>query len=337
MLHALAASLSQIFSDRTPMVNFTTVSRWLPLVVCASLLGCTEPEPETNERMTIGVVSYGASNVSLEKYQRFQNYLAEQTKIPFDLEIAYNELQAAQQIDRGNWQVVFAPPGLAAMADKRGYEQQFVLDRPNQSEYALIVVRADSEVNEVVDLGFKDIAMGEPGSAAGYYLPLYYLYGLTLNKVHFAPTPATVLEWVSDGTVAAGAISEQEFETFRTKFPDTEFKVLLHSKDQTAKERPIPPGVVLLGVVERGQGEFIARIMREAPADITSDAQYIPTGNLPDYKEMVRVVEKIKPLESQVKQSPAVLTLEHLDAVSSKELTQPVEAAPVPETVPADS
>ena len=294
------------------MVNFTTVSRWLPLVICASLLGCSEPEPVTNEKLTIGVVSYGDSKISLEKYQRFQNYLAEQTKIPFELEIAYNELQAVQRIERGNWHVVFAPPGLAAMADKRGYEQKFVLDRPDQSEYALIVVRDDSPVQDVVDLSFEEIAMGEPGSAAGYYLPLYYLYGLTLEKVHFAPTPETILEWVSDGTVTAGAISEQEFEKFRGRFPDTEFRILLHSKDQTAKARPIPPGVVLLGVIERGQGEFIARVMREAPADITSDAQYIPAGNLPDYNEMIRVVEKIKPLESQVKQAPAVLTLEHL-------------------------
>ena len=272
--------------------------------------------------MTIGVVSYGDSEVSLEKYQRFQNYLAEQTKIPLELEIAYNELQAVEQIERNRWQIVFAPPGIAAMADKQGYTQEFVLERADQSEYSLIVVDDSSSIQDLDDLAFSEVAMGEPGSAAGYYLPLYNLYGLTLDKVHFAPTPEKVLEWIDDGTVDAGAISEQELQEFQSNFPDTEFRVLAQSK------RKIPPGVVMLGLIERGQSEFITRVMREAPADIVSDAQYIANANLPDYNEMIRVVERIRPLESQVKQEPAVLTLEHLgkETESSNDESESSEA-----------
>jgi phosphonate transport system substrate-binding protein len=284
-----------------PLKRLTTA------LVLMGLVSCTPAEPVNTDKMIIGVVSYDNAEVSLEKYQRFQNYLGEQTKIPLELEIAYNELQAVDQIERGNWDIVFAPPGLAALATQRGYTQLFPLERADISEHSLIVVLEDSSITRLVDLSFKPVAMGKPGSAAGYYLPLYNLYGLTLEEVYFAPTPKTILEWVSDGTVAAGAISEQEFEQYQRDFPEVDFRVLNESR------RSIPPGVVLLGVVERGQGEYITRVMKEAPADITSDARYIPTAELPDYSEMIRVVEKIKPLESQVKQVPAVLTLEHLE------------------------
>ncbi len=278
-----------------------------PLAV-TGLVSCGDTVDTTStDKMTIGVVSYGEADVSLEPYQRFQNYLAEETKIAFELELAYNELQAVQQIESGNWSLVFAPPGLAVLAGKRGYTQLFSLDDVDKSEHSLIVVRSDSPAQTLDDLAYTTVAMGEPGSAAGYYLPLYNLYGLTLESVEFAPTPERLLQWVDEGTVAAGAISEQDFDQYKNAFSAADFRVLSQSK------RKIPSGVVLLGVVERGQGEFIRRVMETAPSTIASDAQYIPTVPLPNYRDMVKVVERVRPLEAQVKRSPAVLTLEHLE------------------------
>lgn len=280
---------------------------WILSLIVMVAVGCADVNTVSTDRMTIGVVSYGDSEVSLEKYQRFQDYLAEQTKIAFELEVAYNELQAIHQIENGNWSLVFAPPGLAVIAGKQGYSQLFPLDDADRSEHSFIVVQADSPIETLTDLAYKTIGMGEPGSAAGYYLPLYNFYGLTLEEVKFAPTPETLLSWVEAGDVAAGAISEKDFEQYKGQFPGSTFKVLYESK------RNIPAGVVLLGVVERGQGEFIKRTMQEAPSAITSDARYIPSAPLPNYSDMVKVVERVRPLESQVQQVPAVLTLEHLE------------------------
>ncbi|MGB7087099.1 MAG: PhnD/SsuA/transferrin family substrate-binding protein [Phormidesmis sp.] len=279
----------------------------LPFMMLIGIAGCAEVDTVSTDKLTIGVVSYGDSEVSLEQYQRFQNYLAEQTKIAFELEVAYNELQAVQQIETGNWSLVFAPPGLAVIAGKRGYTQLFPLDDADKSEHSLIVVLADSPIETLDDLAYQTVAMGEPGSAAGYYLPLYNLYGLTLEEVKFAPTPERLLAWVDDGTVVAGAISEQDFETHKNKFSAADFRTLSTSK------RNIPAGTVLLGVVERGQGEYIKQTMQSAPSNITSDARYIPTAPLPNYNDMIKVVERVRPLEDQVKNTPAVLTLEHLE------------------------
>lgn len=274
------------------------------LLLLGTLAGaCTPQEPISNDRLTIGVVSYGETEVSLDRYQRFQNFLAEQTKIPIDLEIAYNELKAVEEIDRSNWDIVFAPPGLAAIADKRGYTRLFPLENQGQAKFGLIVVRADSDIDELSDLQDQVVALGERGSAAGYYLPLYDLYGLTLQEARFAPTPKTVLEWLDASEVAAGALAETDFEEYKHSFGADTFRVLHRS-------RAIPPGVVLMGVVERNQAEFITRIMAEAPADIASDAQYIPGANLPSYDHFIQIVEKVRPLEERVQQQPATLTMD---------------------------
>ena len=135
-------------------------------------------------------------------------------------------------------------------------------------------------------------------------MPLYDLYGLTLAEVRFAPTPKTILEWLSQGTVAAGALSEDEFQRHRREFSPTKFRILYTS-------RFVPPGVVLLGpTVEHNQEEQIKAAMRAAPANIAGDAGYIPNAKLPNYKQFIQLVQKVRPLETRVREKPAVLTFD---------------------------
>ena len=79
------------------------------------------------------------------------------------------------------------------------------MESTSRRQRSLIVVRNDSSIQKVSDLANKTIALGEPGSASGYYLPLYDLYGLTLAQIRSAPTPKTVLEWLGDGSISKSA------------------------------------------------------------------------------------------------------------------------------------
>lgn len=91
----------------------------LALLACCglSLAGCTErPAIAPPARLTIGLVSYGAEASAFEPYQRFQTYLAEQLQAVVELDPAYNELRAVEQVQQGAWSLVFAPAGLAAIA-----------------------------------------------------------------------------------------------------------------------------------------------------------------------------------------------------------------------------
>jgi phosphonate transport system substrate-binding protein len=265
--------------------------------------GCNnEKEDIRSEKLTIGVVSYGEGAVSLDKYERFKDYIAKQTQSIVELEPAYNELQALEQIQHKNWEIVFAPPGLAAIAiSKELYTPLFSMEGSSGRQRSLLIVRDDKPIKTMADLANKTLALGAAGSATGYYVPLYDLYGLTLAQIRFAPTPKTVLQWLNDGTVDAGALSETDFELYQREFSTTKFRILHTS-------RWIPPAVVILAPsIERNQQQQIQKAMSQAPGDITADAGYVPLAKVPNYEQFIKLVEKVRPLEAQVKKTPAVL------------------------------
>lgn len=274
-------------------------------VLLLQAVGCgTAKVSDQPMRLTIGLVSYDDGASSLEKYQRFQTYLAEQLQAVVELEPVFNEIRAVEQIRADRWSLVFAPSGLAAIAIAEAkYLPIFpTLGPPNQK--SVLVVRDDSPFQSLGDLANQTMALGEPGSATGYYLPLYDLYGLTLEKIEFAPTPATALEWIVDGKVAAGAMSENAFQQQRNAFENVAFRVLHAS-------RAIPPGAVLISPsVDRNQQQYIEQAMQNAPSNMTADAGYVPNASPPDLTQLIALVKKVRPLESRLKEQPAVLTLD---------------------------
>ncbi|BAZ41225.1 hypothetical protein NIES4101_71870 [Calothrix sp. NIES-4101] len=281
------------------------------LVILLGLIevGCgTKQEQINTEKLSIGVVSYGEGTVSLEKYDRFKNYIAEQTKSIVELEPAYNELQAVEQVQRQNWEIVFAPPGLAAIAiGKSQYLPLFSMEGVTSTQRSLLLVRDDKPIQKIGDLQNKIVALGETGSAAGFYVPLYDLYGLTLKQIQQVPTPKVALTRLNDGTVDAAAMSERDFEIYKRDFPATKFRVLHTS-------RWIPAGVVLLGPkVERNRQQQIEKAMREASPDVAADAGYITAAKVPNYDQFIQLIEKVRPLEDKVRQVPVVLVHQQLN------------------------
>ncbi len=268
------------------------------------MAGCAR-EPETPiGKLTVGIVSYGEGTASLEQYDRFKQYLGEQTGAVVELEPVYNEIQALEQIQRQSWSIVFAPPGLAAIAiDQQQYLPVFPLESQG-TETSVLVVRADSGIQELKDLQNRVLALGEEGSAAGYYLPLYDLYGLTLAEIRFAPTPKTALEWLDEGAIDAAALSQAQLEEYEFEV-DVELQVIHQS-------RAIPPGAVLLGPrIERNQEQVIRQALSQATSDIAGDAGYIPTSDAPDYSRLIEFIQKVEPIEANVREMPAVLAVDN--------------------------
>lgn len=255
-------------------------------------------------RLTVGLVSYDAGAASVEKFTPFQRYLEESLAATVELEPVFNEIRAVEQIQAQEWDLVFAPAGLAAIAiTDAQYIPLFPL-QGNPRQRSVLVVKEDAAVSALPDLANTAIALGEAGSATGYYLPLYDLYGLTLKEIQFAPTPKTVLQWVADDEVVAGALSEEDFQQYRKELSSTPFRVLHES-------RVITSGAVLLSPrIERNQQRLIETAMKAAPASIASDAGYVPNAAVPDFNQLIQLVEKVRPLEARVREQPAVLTIE---------------------------
>jgi len=157
---------------------------------------------------------------------------------------------------------------------------------------SILVVRKNSPIQNLRELEGQTVALGQPGSATGYYFPLYNLYGLTLSELMFAPTPKTVLEWVAQGKASAGALSKEEFDSYSSQLKQTEFRIVYTDPHY------VPSGIVLLEpTIESNSQEQIRKVMREAPSAIAQEVGYVPNGRLPNYQYMIAVVKRVNLIE----------------------------------------
>jgi phosphonate transport system substrate-binding protein len=268
----------------------------------AFLYGCTSSELSGQKKLVIGVVSYGKGNNVAERYAPLKTHLESQLKSIIEIEPAYNEIQAVQQIERKAWDIVFAPPGLAAIAISDAQYLPILPQSGGEKERSVIVVRQDSPMSKLNDLANQTVALGQAGSATGYYLPIYNLYGLTLAGTRLSPTPKTTLEWVSKGEVMAGALSVTELNQYRGDFSPIKFRVLARDTHQ------IPSGSVLVGsTVDRNVQEQIRKALETAPAPVAAAAEYVTNAKPPDYSYLVKVVKRVRPIAKRIKEKPAPL------------------------------
>lgn len=289
-----------------------------PLILIGLVIsGCSSPKCPQGS-LVIGLVGYDTGVRSVEQYEKFKQYLAQQTCKFVELEPTFNELNAIDQVQKKNWSLVFAPPGLAAIAiDKEQYVPIFPLESlPN--ERSVIVVKQDSSVQNLSDLNNKIIALGIPGSATGYYLALYDLYGLTLAEIRFASNPKTILEWLDQNQIDAGVMSEDEFQRYRLEFlAENKFRVYRQQLGYTKfriihKTRPTPSGLVLLNpTLNFLEKESIIKAMKQAHSSIVTDVGYLPNAKIPDYKEFIIFVKKVQLIDSKIREKPAALIIEN--------------------------
>lgn len=265
------------------------------------LFSCTASSPNFTGTITVGIVSYETGNQSINDYQNFKEYLAEQTGTFVELEPSFSELQALEQIKRQAWSVVFAPPGLAAIAtQEQQYTPLFPIDTINDN--AVIIVKENSSIRILMDLNNKIIGLGQPGSLTGYYLPLYDLYGLTLAEIKFSPTPKTLLTQLAESKIDAAALSENQFLEYGQQFPSIKFRIL-------HKSRPIPPGSLLVSpTLNPQQQQKIQIILQQAPPNIIQQVGYIPRAKVPNYQQLIEFIEKVRPLEGKLQEKPVSLT-----------------------------
>ena len=270
------------------------------LGLAAGLVSCGGRERSTTGRLTIGLVSYEQGARSVEQYTQFNEILAEATHSLIELEVAFNERKALEELQRQSWSMVFASPGLTAIAiDQYRYIPLF--PQLGQLIRSLLVVKEDSPLTTLNDLTDQTVALGQVGSATGYYLPLYDLYGLTLAEIRFASTPSQILEWVQEDEVVAGALGRDQYNDLRRQGL-TEGLRILHTS------RPIPPGSLLLGPsVDRNLQEVITRTLNEIPPNIAEDAGYIPNADPPDYRYLIELVSRVRPLEGRLRETPVRL------------------------------
>jgi phosphonate transport system substrate-binding protein len=265
-------------------------------------VGCSSSEVPEQKKLVIGIVSYGQGSLSLEQYAELKAHMEFQLKSMVELEPAYNEVQALQQVERKAWDVVFAPAGLAAIAISDAHYLPILPRSGGEKDHSVIVVKEDSPVRQLKDLANGTLALGQEGSATGYYYPVFNLYGMTMAQVRFAPTPKTILEWLDRGEVTAGALSIGELEHYRSDFPKAKFRILYRDNHR------VPSGSILVGpTVERNGQQQILKALESVPASLAASAEYIPNAQPPDYAFLIKVVKQVRPIAKRIKEKPAPL------------------------------
>ncbi|MEH1874096.1 phosphate/phosphite/phosphonate ABC transporter substrate-binding protein [Nostoc sp.] len=262
---------------------------------------CQSPR-EFEGTLTIGVINYGGGEEIINQYAKFNNYLGEKTNSYIQLEPAFNENKAVERLEARAWSLVFAPPGLATIAIARHqYVPLFPLIGISNLR-SIFVVRKDNPISDLKQLQGQAIALGQLGSATGYYFPLYNLFGTTLAQILFAPTPKAALELVAEGKAIACAVSEAELSLYGSQLGSTQFRILFKDPHY------VPLGVVLIGPnVERNRQEFIRKVMSDAPSGLAEEVGYVPNGQVPDYKYMISMVDRVSSITSKLQNKPVRL------------------------------
>lgn len=271
-----------------------------------NLLGFTfaacQPRKDFEGTLTVGVINYGGGEQIIKQYAKFNSYLGEKTNAYIQLEPAFNENKAVERLEARAWSLVFAPPGLAAIAIARHqYLPLFPLIGISNLR-SIFVVRKDNPISDLKQLKGQTVALGQLGSATGYYFPLYNLFGTTLAQILFAPTPKAALELVAQGKAIACAVSKTELALYGSQLGPTEFRILFKDPHY------VPLGVVLIGPnVELKRQEFIHKIMSDAPSNFTQEVGYVPNGQVPDYKYMISVIDRVSSITSGLQNKPVHL------------------------------
>jgi phosphonate transport system substrate-binding protein len=251
--------------------------------------------------LVIGAISYDEGEQTIQQYDRLSHYLGKNLKTHITLEPVRNETTALERIQNRDWSMVFAPPGVAAIAIA---DHQYTPILPLQGIgdlRSILVIRRDHPIQDIHQLSNQQVALGQPGSAVGYYIPLYNLYGLVLAQILFAPTPDMVLEWVQQGKAIAGAVSLSDLNS---KQPENraKFRVLFTDPHH------LPAGVILISsTLDANYQDHIRRLLVEAPMEILQDVGYVPNAPVPDYQYMITVVKRVQKIANRLHEKPVRL------------------------------
>ncbi|MDJ0582476.1 PhnD/SsuA/transferrin family substrate-binding protein [Crocosphaera sp.] len=271
------------------------------VLIVFTLFGC-QSRQQLPSRITLGVVSFGEDEQLEEKYGELKTYLESELNSIVELEPAYNERQAVAQINDKGWDLVFASPGLAAIASQKSAYIPILPLEGGLNNRSIFVVAQESSFQNLSDLNGQSVALGQPGSATGYYFPLLNLYGLTLSNIRLAATPKQALQWLAQGEVVAAAMSLEQYNRYRATVPENKFRVLYQD------DNSVPNGSVLVSnQLPQIEQEGLLRILTSAPPMISASVGYIANGEVPNYQELIGVIDKVTPITDNIQQQPAIL------------------------------
>ena len=97
-------------------------------------------------------------------------------------------------------------------------------------------------------------------------------------------------------------MSLEQYNRYRATVPESKFRVLYQD------DNSVPNGSVLVSNhLPQIEQEGLRRILTSAPPMIPGSVGYIANGEVPNYQELIGVIDKIPPITDHIQQQPAML------------------------------
>ncbi|PSF35657.1 hypothetical protein C7H19_15555 [Aphanothece hegewaldii CCALA 016] len=228
--------------------------------------------------LTIGILT------DAKYYEKFKEYLSNQLESTVkDVKIeSVNRCYeyARNKIASKDWDVVFTlSPMNSIAASDNGYTwvARMFPDKPEYYQAALYT-KKNSSINSIKELNSSHkIALGCIGSASSFYMPIYQLYGKTLNITK------DYRDRELDNLVIKGNV---DVSARAASFVDeTKFKIIHKSSD-------IPgSGVYLSPDLAPEIQQQIINVMKNAPLELKKEANY-GDGKEPNWTEFRKIANK---------------------------------------------
>ncbi|WP_099239788.1 phosphate/phosphite/phosphonate ABC transporter substrate-binding protein [Synechococcus sp. BDU 130192] len=247
-----------------------------------------------NTQLIIGTIFETRNQFDLADYleesfvpKNYWDFLrGEKVKVYIDGDGETSYEKAKENIEEKTWDIAFtASPVLSIYAKQKQYS--FAAEMfPGQAAYESgLFVRTDSPIQSINDITAEHtIALGEFGtSASSFYMPVYDLYGRTLN-LDLGNRGAKIKEKVETGVVDIGA-------AFAGYAEDPNLRLI-------AQSRAIPSsGVYLSPNLSSNDQKIIQKVMLSASENIRSqDKSNYGAGQEVDYSSFQKIVERIDEL-----------------------------------------
>ncbi|HEY9825658.1 MAG TPA: protein kinase [Stenomitos sp.] len=243
--------------------------------------------------LDIGVVSIPRANhkaayTELETYfkDKLQAQLGDQVGVKLHvIETSEDKAleRAKQEIKAQNWELAFTTVpmlSVAAVANQYQFAARMFPHRPQTT--SVLFVRKNSPIQSLDDLNAaKSIALGDFNSAQSFYMPIYDLYGKTM-QVDLDNTPGKSIEKVRSGLVDVGA------SVFMPTLKNASDLRILHIS------RAIPmAGVYIAPKLSTKDRDLVSTLLKQAPQPLQESGRF-GAGQPIDYTEFTKVVKRVE-------------------------------------------
>ena len=264
-----------------------------------SLPYLTKPKLEADS-ITIGTIWTPEAQVELSDYleetlvpQNYWQFLkGKEIEIIINGDKTLSYETAQERMADYQWDIAFATsPVLSIFAKDKGYNFVAVMF-PNSEVYQSgLIVSLDSSITSIDDIKPEHtIALGSLGrSASSFFMPVFDLYGKTLN-VDYGNRGGTIKEKVVSGEADIGAVAITSFdEGIDVESIEGDDKRLIH------QSRNIPSSAVYLSPrLSSSDQETLNQVLLNAPEEVKKfENSNYGAGEEPDYTEFRKVINRV--------------------------------------------